>query len=149
MLFDLSCSKKFTFFVMVPAVVSVATSVLFIMLANEFYSPSISLAKIDNATTPRFTMPSTEIQQRVSQNIAPCKQTFDGKELSPSNNIVRYSWNFGDGETAEGQHVSHIFTLPGTYSVTMQAKTTTGAVEKQQVVVNIGKTCKQRPHNTM
>lgn len=32
---------------------------------------------------------------------------------------VRYIWNFGDGRAAEGNHVFHTYTYPGTYVVTL------------------------------
>jgi len=140
-------SKRFALWVIVPAVVSVATLVLLFMLAREFSFPVMSIASVNETNTQNLRTENTELQQRVSQGLPPCKQCFDGKELSPSNDIVKYSWNFGDGEIAEGQHVSHVFNLPGIYSVTLLTKTTTGAIETQEVVVNIEATCGRRPHN--
>jgi len=137
MAFYLSSSKKFTLNLIAPAVVFLATIILLLMFSKEFSFPRRSFANVENAETPLLTTKNTEPQQKVSQGIAPCKLTFDGKEISPSNNIVKYNWNFGDGETAEGQRVSHLFNLPGTYSVTLQTKTSAGAIQNQQIVVNI------------
>ncbi len=36
---------------------------------------------------------------------------------SPSNPIVSYSWNFGDGSTGSGRTATHSFNTPGTYAV--------------------------------
>ena len=33
--------------------------------------------------------------------------------------IVRYEWDFGDGTTASGIHVTHHYTLPNTYTATL------------------------------
>lgn len=44
---------------------------------------------------------------------------FDGDESTDDGQIVKYYWEFGDGSTAEGKSVSHIFATPGTYEVTL------------------------------
>src|SRR3989344_5015802 len=43
-----------------------------------------------------------------------------GTQGAPLKN-VRYVWNFGDGITAEGQTVFHVYTYPGKYSVSLAA----------------------------
>lgn len=40
---------------------------------------------------------------------------FENKPLSNA----RYLWNFGDGSTAEGEHMLHTFSFPGTYIVVL------------------------------
>ena len=37
----------------------------------------------------------------------------------PGRSIVSYDWAFGDGSTGSGVTVSHVYDLPGTYSVTL------------------------------
>jgi hypothetical protein len=37
-----------------------------------------------------------------------------------------FAWDFGDGRQASGQAVSHVYTLPGHYRVTLRAVTATG-----------------------
>jgi len=36
--------------------------------------------------------------------------------------ITSWQWSFGDGNTATGQHQSHVYTTPGTYNVRLQVK---------------------------
>jgi hypothetical protein len=47
---------------------------------------------------------------------------FSGQALSKDGKPIStygYSWNFGDGGTVEGQHVTHRWTYPGTYVVAL------------------------------
>ena len=40
---------------------------------------------------------------------------------SNSENAVSYVWSFGDGNTAIGKNVSHVYSAPGDYTVTLEA----------------------------
>ena len=42
-----------------------------------------------------------------------------GSTPAAGRRIVRYRWDFGDGTTASGQQVSHRYSLPRTYNVTL------------------------------
>ncbi|RME99140.1 MAG: PKD domain-containing protein, partial [Chloroflexi bacterium] len=54
--------------------------------------------------------------------------TFDGSESSPGNGgpIVSYRWDFGDGVTGEGPILSHTYTNPGNYQITLQVTDESG-----------------------
>ncbi|MCI0555066.1 MAG: PKD domain-containing protein, partial [Anaerolineae bacterium] len=41
---------------------------------------------------------------------------FDTSD-NPGNQIERYEWNFGDGASAEGKNVQHVYTAAGTFDV--------------------------------
>jgi PKD repeat protein len=45
----------------------------------------------------------------------------------PAGGRLRYEWNLGDGATAEGQDVVHVFTRPGTHTVTLVVTNDAGA----------------------
>jgi hypothetical protein len=47
--------------------------------------------------------------------------TFRAQPASPSDAVLSYRWNFGDGVTLEGREVSHAYTKPGTYEVKVSA----------------------------
>lgn len=53
----------------------------------------------------------------------------DASRAAPGHTIVEYNWIFGDGTTdgSSGFLVTHLFTLAGTYNVTLTVKDETGA----------------------
>ena len=64
--------------------------------------------------------------------------TFDASSSIPSDQpIVDYSWNLGDGQTESGQTVSHTYTGPATYMVTLNVTDGKGLwnILKQQMAV--------------
>jgi PKD repeat protein len=53
---------------------------------------------------------------------------FDASLSSDNVGIVEYEWNFGDGNSYKGEYknVSHIYSLPGTYTVKLTVKDAAG-----------------------
>lgn len=53
---------------------------------------------------------------------------------------VNYQWYFGDGTTGTGQQVTHTYSVPGTYNVTLVSSDTVGctAISDQIIVINGG-----------
>ncbi|MFM7723673.1 MAG: PKD domain-containing protein, partial [Bacteroidota bacterium] len=45
--------------------------------------------------------------------------------------ITQYSWNFGDGVTVTNQNPSHIYTTPGTFTVTLVVTNANGGVDSE------------------
>ena len=53
--------------------------------------------------------------------------SFDGSNTSIFGDVdLTYDWDFGDGTTATGINVTHVFPSAGTYSVTLTATSSTG-----------------------
>ncbi len=52
--------------------------------------------------------------------------TFDGSGSRGSASIVRYTWDFSDGGTANGMLVDHTFRQPGTYTVVLEVQDANG-----------------------
>ena len=61
---------------------------------------------------------------------------------SPGNPITNYQWNFGDGQTGQGQTVSHTYASAGTYQVTHTVQTSGSCSDSrtQSVPVNAAPT---------
>lgn len=51
--------------------------------------------------------------------------------------VAEYRWSFGDGTTATGETVAHAFSEPGTYEVTLTARTETGATSTATTTVEV------------
>jgi len=62
-----------------------------------------------------------------AQNVSTSGLTFDGSASSdPDGRIVRYEWDFGDGETGSGDRTTHVYALPGTYQVVLSVTDNSG-----------------------
>ncbi len=64
--------------------------------------------------------------------------TFDASaSYDPDGYIVSYTWNFGDGTTAEGKVVTHAYADNGVYTVTLTVKDNAGATDTDTVTATI------------
>ena len=62
-----------------------------------------------------------------------------GSRAEPGHQIVQYAWNFGDGNTAGGEIVTHIFQHAGTFNVTLKVTDDVGRTSTlAQAAVDIG-----------
>ena len=52
---------------------------------------------------------------------------FSANGADPNGDPLSYSWNFGDGSTASGQNVSHVFASAGTLNVVLTVADSRGA----------------------
>ena len=65
---------------------------------------------------------------------------FDGSRSTDSDGrIVQYAWDFGDGSKDNGSLVSHMFTLPGTYTVILTVTDDSGGTSEANMTVVITK----------
>ncbi|HLE96668.1 MAG TPA: PKD domain-containing protein, partial [Candidatus Thermoplasmatota archaeon] len=71
---------------------------------------------------------------------------FDGAaSTDPDGTIAAYTWDFGDGKTATGSLVEHVFTSPGTYTVRLTVRDNVGATGTTTRVVNLSTTPRVAP----
>jgi hypothetical protein len=76
---------------------------------------SVRLIKLVDDSIPA-TAPQVSAQAPASANVG---QAFSLTATPESNSVpaISYHWDFGDGTEADGQNVSHTYTVAGTYSV--------------------------------
>jgi len=63
--------------------------------------------------------------------------TFDASTSTDNIGIVSYEWDFGDGAKAYGKIVTHIYTNPGIYTVTLIVKDSAGNTATQAISVTV------------
>ncbi|PYR89305.1 MAG: hypothetical protein DMF84_25255 [Acidobacteria bacterium] len=80
-------------------------------------------------TSPSSPVPNTDIFFNAVQS-----------RPAPGRTIVSYHWDFGDGKSADGVQVSHRYTNPGSYTVTLVVTDDAGrtASSTQQLSVSLG-----------
>jgi len=65
--------------------------------------------------------------------------TFDASaSYDPDGTIVSYSWNFGDGKTASGVTVTHVYSAAGRYTVTLTVTDNQGATATARRTIQVG-----------
>lgn len=91
---------------------------------------SVRVLKIIDASVPAKA-PSIEAEHPASGTTGE-SVAFTAKTTSAEIPSITYRWNFGDGVTVEGPQVSHAYTHPGNYTVTLQAKGLDGLTGKTE-----------------
>ena len=93
---------------------------------------TISIKENSDDTTPPVAVidgPSTAIEGD--------QITFDGSRSYSRSPIVRYDWSFGDGATASGRTVNHVYNRTGTYSVLLTVVAQNGLRSSATVQIRI------------
>lgn len=89
-----------------------------------------------------FTPPPTVIAiPNGTLSCIPFPLTFISSSLSSNQNdpITTWNWNFGDGNTANTENPSHVFTSEGTYTVTLTVSTDGGCTNSNStspIIIN-------------
>ncbi len=71
----------------------------------------------------------------VLEGESPLSVNFDA--ASSTGNIISYTWQFGDGESADGQSVNHTFTSSGSYTVELKVENDLGATHREFVAISV------------
>lgn len=64
--------------------------------------------------------------------------SFTSTSTDPDNDIVSYSWSFGDSSTAQGSTVQHTYSQGGTYSVQLQVEDSNGNTDTDSRQITVG-----------
>lgn len=63
--------------------------------------------------------------------------SFDASDSRDNVGIVSYEWDFGDGTTGTGISVSHTFSSPGIYEVTLTVRDEAGNISTASITVKV------------
>jgi hypothetical protein len=75
--------------------------------------------------------------------------TFDGSQSQPGNSpITGYGWDFGDGGSAEGATVNHVYGQAGTYMVTLTVRDEAGVSNSATTQIAISEETGPAPEPT-
>ena len=84
--------------------------------------------------------PTARIAASVLSGESPLLVTFDGGgSVDLDGRVVAYRWSFGDGTTAEGRTVDHVFAPPSpvTYTVALEVEDDGGAIGTMQQSIEV------------
>ncbi|MEO5642301.1 MAG: PKD domain-containing protein [Bacteroidia bacterium] len=65
---------------------------------------------------------------------------YAGKKISTDNLCIggdRWNWDFGDGNTVSGYDVTHAYTNPGSYAITLTTANTTGCISITEKTITV------------
>lgn len=96
----------------------------------------------DDGTFEQTTAIQPPIASFVSSAIDPVvsgEVTFDASEsYDPDGEIVSYEWNFGDGNTSTDEIVTHAYSVPGEYLVSLVVVDNDGVVSTHSRTIQVG-----------
>jgi len=73
-----------------------------------------------------------------SEGIAPLAVTADGSGSYDSDgSVVSWSWDLGDGNSAEGSSVTHVYQAAGTYTIILTVQDDDGATATDAVTITV------------
>ena len=101
------------------------------------------VASFFNNQIPDDSFGGTDNQKPVAKFAYQCSElscSFDASASSDADGtIAAYSWDFGDGSTAEGKMVTHDFAADGDYEVTLTVKDDKDATGTKKKTVHVGR----------
>ena len=92
---------------------------------------------VDTVTVSVVPAPSAMI---TNGNITECDGafiTFQDGSTTPGGTITNWAWDFGDNTTSNFQSPSHVYNVPGVYTVTLVITASTGCLDTASVQVTI------------
>jgi len=81
--------------------------------------------------------PQATISATPTSGPVPLVVTFTANASDADGVVVRYFWDFGDGQTAVGRQVEHIYVNAGTYGVELTVTDDQGATATDAVLITV------------
>jgi glucose/arabinose dehydrogenase/chitodextrinase len=89
--------------------------------------------------TPGNAFPTAMASASPTSGQPPLSVTFSGSGSSdPDSDALTYSWDFGDGSTANGVSVSHTYSTAGLYPATLTVDDSRGGSDTDTVNITVG-----------
>jgi heat shock protein HslJ len=82
-------------------------------------------------------LPPQAVISAPAQGMAGEVVIFDASDSTPQGWLAGYTWNFGDGTISEGVLAEHVFSAPGSYTVTLTVVDFYGQTSQDTVTINI------------
>ncbi len=83
-------------------------------------------------------LPSASIDMDTSSGFAPVEISVSAENSSdPDGSITQYTWEFGDGTTAQGMSTTHTYTSPGSYTVVLTVTDDKGGTDTETAMVEV------------
>lgn len=99
--------------------------------ALQSKSDSVSIT-VDNVNDPPVANAGPDQTAYVGATVS-----FDGSQSTDDRGIVSYAWDFGDGATASGAVVNHVYTATGIYTVTLTVVDSGGISASDTLTVTV------------
>ena len=82
--------------------------------------------------------PHAEVVAEPREGTAPLRVAFDASgSRDPDGSLVSYEWAFGDGTTAQGERVEHVYEAAGVYTTTLTVRDEDGASATASVTIRV------------
>ncbi|HEX3018749.1 MAG TPA: PKD domain-containing protein, partial [Chitinispirillaceae bacterium] len=114
-----------------------------VLVVNDGYGNSDSKSVLITVTQPQRP-PVVSFTANPTSGDAPLNVEFDGAASSdPDSDPLSFTWNFGDGKTGTGSIASHVYSTPGTCTVTLRVDDGNGNSDSESIIITV--TQPQRP----
>lgn len=97
----------------------------------------------DTTVSPLFNSLASWVNFSASPTLGGAPHLVNFTDLSP--NATSWSWDFGDGTVSTLQNPSHVYSDPGTYTVTLTATNANGTNLLQKINYITASTCQNQP----
>lgn len=91
-----------------------------------FLLPAVALLAGCPVVNPFLTPPESAFEGTPVRGAAPLTVLFSDRSEAGTTNITEWQWDFGDGTTSTLRNPSHIYALPGSYTVSLTVTTSVG-----------------------
>ena len=106
---------------------------------NPFSGLSDGLFSVEFTYTLKIIneQPVALIETNVTNGTAPLTVSFSGRGVDYDGVITSYHWDFDDGTTSDEQNISHTFSKPGIYTVTLRVTDDNGDIGVDTIEIKV------------